>query len=286
MMEKERVRKYKCLINENEDMEMSDKEKYYSRIHFDPKMIIDYSSEVMERKNESFIKLPFCTTLEAECFGAIVKLGENTSRIRTDGYALQNTKDTEVAIDIDLGNERFQAMMSAVSSLCQENTVSFRLMGAISVISMLMDASDFYKLARKDKSRAMKIMKMIEDGIVEYALKAVSSGATIISYADPGASMDIVGPKFYKDVVGPSTMRIFSALKSNIPSAIVHVCPKASLSLEESGLLEVKPRKVDKKAYGQTIADLAKGSEVKFIGHRCIKSSGKLETDVIYNLHI
>lgn len=81
----------------------------------------------------------------------------------------------------------------------------------------------FYKEIRKNKEWTDRLMGAIEDNIVNYMLEGLGRGAKILSYEDPVGSMDIVGPKVYREISGKTTYNILKRIEGQLDGALVHL---------------------------------------------------------------
>jgi DNA-binding PadR family transcriptional regulator len=57
------------------------------------------------------------------------------------------------------------------------------------------------------------LLEKIENGIINYILEGINYGVDIVSFADPAGTIDIVGPKVYKEVSGKFTYNILKKLE-------------------------------------------------------------------------
>jgi uroporphyrinogen-III decarboxylase len=165
--------------------------------------------------------------------------------------------------------------------------VALSVEGPLTIISSLIDPMIFYKGLRNDPSRIREILTVIENSAIHYSLEGIKRGATIISYADPVGTMDILGPKVYRDFSGPSSRRIIKRIQGEAVKALVHLCGKTSTSLEKAGLARSYPiPAADDSTYGQAMSGLIdRLTEPAVIGHRCIKwSSRRMDQPVLWGI--
>lgn len=224
-----------------------------------------------ENKKE-YCRLPFCHTVEAEALGSQVIFSETVGN-RIGKYKIEDINSLDHISKIDLTKGRIAEVIKAARILKEEGEkLVLDVTGPISIASSIMDSSLFYKALRKNREKIDVCLGIIEDTIVEYILEAVELGVDIISFADPTGTIDIVGPKVYKDVSGKVTYRILKRIENQLGKTLVHLCGKTSTSLEAIGLLESEILEARDEDYFQMMQNIkAERDDIKFIGHWCLK---------------
>ncbi|WP_373898164.1 uroporphyrinogen decarboxylase family protein [Haloimpatiens sp. FM7315] len=284
---------FKCTSNENVEIQEKIIKKY--KIEF-PKAYVN--SEEMARlskslkiyNNDVICKVPFCSTVEAEAYGALVRLGDEKSGPRISGYIINDFEDLKKINNIDFNKGRIKEVLKALDILTKEKEfVCLAVEGPITIATSLMDSKLFYRLLRKEKNEMDKFLGTIENNIVEYILKGVRKGAKIISYADPVGTIDMIGPKLYGEVSGKITYNILKRLEGRLEKSCLHLCGKTSTSLESLDFIKVTPLVLQNSGiYGQQIKDfMVKYPDNKFIGHWCIKRSWSYKKDnIIWSIEL
>jgi len=245
--------------------------------------MVALSKKVKEFQGTNYCFLPFCHTVEAEAFGSSVII-ENEAGNRISKYAINGRDEFYKIKKADLSSGRISKILESIVILKdQGEKVCLNIMGPISIATSIMDSQLFYGSIRRDKDSIIKLLEIIEDTIVEFIIKAASLGVDIISFADPTGTIDIVGPKVYKDISGKSTYKILKRIENQLGDTIVHICGKTSTSLEAMGLLETEQIKVEGNSYGEMLDRVRREREdVKFIGHWCMKLD---KTYSNFNIH-
>lgn len=285
---------FKCNQNDNENIPLeliSNTKLEFPKLHTNSNDIAYLSHKLKEYKNDIMCKLPFCTTVEAEAMGANIKLGDEKNSPRINEYAFNNIKDLLDIKKINIDRGRIREVLDAISILKDEGEiVVLNICGPFTIMSSLIDQKHFYKALRKDRCVIEKILELIEDNIVEYAIKGAQNGADIISYSDPVASLEIVGPKVYKDIVGDTTIKTLKKIDEVLDSSIIHLCGRVSTDME---IYEYcKSQKLDYNGsitYGNAICNLAEDQHKFniFIGHNCMKKTPyKLNLPYLYKIEI
>lgn len=256
----------------------------FPKVHIDAYEMARMSKAIKEYRKDNLCRVPFCNTVEGEALGSIIKLGDENTGPRVEKYLINSIEDIEKTKSMDFTKGRIEQVLKAVSILSnQGETVCLAVEGPFTIANSLMDTALFYKFLRKEKERMNDFFKLLENDIAKYILKGIDKGANIISYADPVGTVDIVGPKVYREVSGRITYNILKALEGNLKNSVIHICGKTSTSLESIGLAENIPIEIPNDIpYGQILKniDFSK-SGIKFIGNWCIKRSGLNKKDGI-----
>lgn len=248
------------------------------------------AKEIKNNTNNKICIIPFCTTVEAEALGAIIKLGNEKVGPRVREYVFKNIEDLNNIKKIDFTSKRIKQVLDCTKELSSEGEiVSLNVEGPFTIISSLIDPMIFYRCLRKNKEVAQGFLKVIEDSIVEYIEEGIKRGAKIISYGDPVGSIDIVGPKVYEQVSGKITYDILKRIQNNIGSFIVHLCGRTSMAFEKLGLSDSTPIEFDKEmTYADAICRVIDSrNDVKIIGHACIKKSRVLmKKPIVWSINL
>ncbi len=260
----------------------------FPKAHLDQEQMMILAKELKEYKKDQIVRIPFCVTVEAEALGGRIKLGDDKSGPRVDQYVFLDIEELGKIKEIDLSRGRIKEVLDSVEGLSREDeTVALNVEGPFTIIASLIDPMIFYKGIRKHKEIVDKFMKIIEDNVVAYILGGIERGAKIISYGDPVGSLDIVGPKVYKEISGQTTYNILKRVEPFLDGRIVHICGKTSTAFDQLGFSESYPIEVDEElTYGEAILQLMKSNqEIKFIGHTCIKKTPfRMKKPIVWNV--
>lgn len=285
---------FKCNQNDNENIPMEIIDNTHLKfpdLHTNSNDIAYVSQNLKLYKNDSICKVPFCTTVEAEAMGANIKLGDEKNCPRISNYAYKDINELLDIEDINLERGRIKEVLDSISILKNKGEiVVLNVCGPFTILSLLIDSKYIYKALRKDKSTVENILNKIENNIVKYVKKAIENKVDIISYSDPMSSIEIVGPKVYKEIVGNTTIRTLEKLDNSIESSVIHLCGKVSTSLQSYKNLEVEEISYNLDLrYGEAIYNLleTKNKNNIFIGHNCMKKTPYiLEESIIYKIKI
>lgn len=234
-------------------------------------------------------KVPFCLTVEAEAFGANVIIADDKTGPRFDGYRFTSLEQLTDITAIDLQKGRISEVLHCIEILRERgNIVTLNVEGPFTILGMLMDSFLLFKGINKGRQTMEQTLRVIEDNVVKYILAALEKGAQIISYADPTGALEIVGPKIYRELSGRISYNILKRVEGNLNGAIMHLCGKTSTALEKNGFCRTKPVEVPPGlTYGQSIAHLLLGQDIKFLGHNCMKSSPAcMQSPVVWQVEL
>ena len=67
-------------------------------------------------------------------------------------------------------------------------------------------------------------------------LYEVITGAKIISFGDPAGTIDLVGPKVFKEYSGKIAKNVIEKVKAKENNCIIHLCGKTSVALQNEGM--------------------------------------------------
>lgn len=262
----------------------------FPEAHTDQHSMAALASALMRHRGDVIARVPFCVTIEAEDYGAHIKLGDDKLGPRVEKYAFASVGELSSLRKIDLTKGRIREVLDAVEILAGTGKkVALSVEGPFTILSSLIDPMLFYKELRKDPVRIKEILVNVEADIIRYSLESMKRGVSIISYGDPVGAMDVVGPKVYRNFSGPSSYRIIDGIKKAGGRVLIHLCGKTSTALEKSSMARAYPLAAGVElTYGQAlIGVLGKLTEPVIIGHRCIKwSTKKMGQTVLWGIEL
>jgi len=244
--------------------------------HSDKNSMATLARELRKHRGDVIVRVPFCLTVEAEAYGAHIKLGDALNGPRVESYCFTSIEEMSNIQGLELNKGRIREVLDAVEILTEAGEkVALSVEGPFTILSSLIDPLNFYQGLRKDPQRIQEILAFIEEGIIRYSLEGVKRGALIISYGDPVGAMGIIGPKVYREYSGPSSWRIIKGIKEASGKVLLHLCGKTSTALEKIEMARSYPINSEgAMSYGQgLLGQLDKVTEPIVIGHRCIKGS-------------
>lgn len=181
--------------------------------------------------------IPFCMTIEAEVLGSEINMGtlECEPKIQKEKFP-----DVASVQQIPLGsmvkNPRVQAVGGTIYNLSKKYPdipAIGSLTGPVSTAASIVDPMRFLKDLRKDKENSHKVLDYVTAHLIEYAQFLVDNGAAAISIADPTATGEILGPRFFADYGVVYLNKLVDAIHAmNVP-AIVHICGNMNMVKKE-----------------------------------------------------
>lgn len=273
----EHIREFICNYDKSEDIPYSvikDNGFKFPEVHNSAESMALLALELKKYHHDSIAKVPFCSTVEAEALGAIINLGDERFGPRVKSFAYKEMDKLMEMQEVNFNTGRIDKVLKSINLLKNsDETSALCIDGPFTVMAALIEPALFYKALLKDGNNSQKILVKIEDIIANYAAEGIKRGADIISYGDPAGSLDIVGPKFYKEFSGPSSLRILRKIEPLLKDSVLHVCGRTSSALVKFGFADVKSEFVSKDmTYGEGIKEIIKNrKDIKLIGNSCIK---------------
>ena len=258
--------------------------------HSDKNSMAVLARALRKHRGDVIARVPFCVTVEAEAYGAHIKLGNALNGPRVESYPFSAINEMSNLKELKLNQGRIREVLDAVEIMAKSGEkAALSVEGPFTIISSLIDPMNFYKGLRKNPQVIQEILAVVEEGIIRYSLEGIKRGASIISYGDPVGAMGIVGPKVYREYSGPSSWRIIKGIREGGGKVLLHLCGKTSTALEKIEMARSYPIEVNEAStYGQALlGQLDKASEPIVIGHRCIKGSlNRMDQAVLWGIEL
>ena len=225
--------------------------------------------QVAQRMEQSgWIRLPFCNTLLAEALGATPTLSVSGARIKEPAFA----KPEEFMTIQVQETARLCAMLEALAQLSKVGKkVAYNIEGPLTLLCALLPMNKVFSALRKPIGKQM--LSQVEEWIVRYAEMAVERGAKIISFADPIATVDILGSQMFVNQYVPCLLQLLIRLQERFPDTVIHLCGKLTQSLIDTKQCTLTRWEGQKgQSYGQTLTEFCgKGG---IVGHYCLNYLG------------
>jgi len=181
--------------------------------------------------------VPFCHTMEGQCFGAKVSLDYlNGNRIVE--YPINKLEDIdEISIDkIDSG--KIDIISEAVKYLKRRGIpTAVNVVGPVTLATSILPAEEVYRGMAKARGNMEKLFNIVEGFLARYINGFLDLDIDLLSYADPTGTLDILGARLYKKAAGPSFVRVLKNINTQ-GNTTVYLCPKTATSLLEVDMLE------------------------------------------------
>lgn len=251
-------------------------------LHYNKDNIIKVAINTKEFLRDSWIKLPFCNTIEGELLGAKVSLTMNGAKIKEPCFNNIN----QVPNDIDINNERLNIILEALYSLNSENII-YNLEGPFTILNYLLDTTAIFKAINRQKEDFFYALNSLEEFIISYGTLIYNSGVNILSFGDPLGTKDILGPKLFNHIYINSFRRIIKGIIHNCPKITIHICGKLSQNLVDANAVEVSDYKFSGDInYGEALLNYTKlDCKEPVIGLMCVNRT-VLQYSTIHKLKI
>ena len=214
-----------------------------------------------------WVRLPLCNTLLGEALGASPTLTLSGARIRENPWA----RVEELPAVPDFSTPRMAAMLHAVEMLAEEGyRVAYNIEGPFALLCALLPMSRVFSALRKPAGAEM--LEKVEDWVCKYAAAAVEKGAKLISFADPVATVDILGERVFTTAYVPSLRRVLRRIRAEHPEVLIHLCGKLTQSLLDTGCCAVRHWECSDPSavYGQALQAFAAEGQQEILGHFCL----------------
>lgn len=262
----------------------------FYQAHTNRQAMATVAAEKKKLDRDCICKVPFCVTVEAEALGANVAVGNDSTGPRfTGGYKFTSLEQLAEIPEMDLGKGRIHEVLQSIRLLRNSgHIVTLNAEGPLTILGMLLDTMLLYKGIGKQKKLVEQALQLVENRIVKYIAAGIENGAQIISYADPSGVMEIVGPKFYRELSGKSSYNILKRLEGKLGGAIIHLCGKTSLSMKKAGFCKDKRIELaGSLTYGEAICRFLENDKVTILGHNCMKSTPLLmQKPVVWQIEL
>jgi len=209
---------------------------YYPTAHNDPQAMAKLSSLAFTSIGFQGIRVPFDLCVEAEAFGCKTRNGGNESPPSVTGKVFDE-QDAFFSPEDIFQKGRFQVVFEAIRILKDKFgdnvTIYTGLVGPLTLIGSLYDASTIMRWPIKDPQRMDDNLERAADFLVEYAHLLFESGGDVLSILDPTASGNLLSKKYFQKHIVPSYRRMRE--KIHAPIAL-HICG------DTEGFLELLPQ--------------------------------------------
>ena len=206
-------------------------------VHSDSIAMAQTAVEVRRSTGFENFGVPFCMTIEAECFKSRVDLGNESVEPRVLEYGMSSLTEAAALPDPDPRKSgRIPVVLEAVSMLSKQDAnvpVIGNLTGPISLATSILDPILFFRFLRKDSKGVHLFLDSLTNFLAGFARAQVEAGADIISIADPSATGQILGRDHFREFAAPCLSRLVAEIRQTGARAILHICGDTSPIFEE-----------------------------------------------------
>lgn len=176
--------------------------------------------------NLDAVRVPYCQTIEAEALGATVKRNsrEHMPSIDVAPYVIG---DTPIFPEDFLEKGRVPEVIQAVKLLKEkvgeDKIVMGSIVGPFSIATSLLGIPPTLKASFRKPDSLVPYIELSEKVGELYAKALIEAGADVIVIEDMMASMDMISPKTYRNLVAPYEKELIDTI--SVPT-ILHICGK------------------------------------------------------------
>jgi len=210
----------------------------WPQVHEDAAQMAWLAARVSELSGIDNIGIPFCMTLEAEALGAAIDMGSIHSEPKVAGYPLHRLTDWRELKSLDLNQGRIAVMIQAVQELQnQDKPVVVSLTGPLSLAASLLEPMIFFKSMRSEPTEVNAFLSFLSASLIEFARELAEAGADILTVADPSASGEILGPRYFAEFAVPYLNQIMEEADKCYSASLLHICGQLNSIFKEVGQL-------------------------------------------------
>lgn len=230
--------------------------------------------------------LPFDPVLEAENLGAKIKFDDSSLGPRKEEDIVTKIDQLQELPALDVNKGRLKETLTAVRMINENGgNATVEMHGPITIINGLADIMKILMGWRKHPEIMDDFFATLIGGLTDYALAAREAGAKIIYYTDSPGSLNILGPKYAKQVTEHFTVPLLKALDANLDqNCVIHLCPKTSFLLAGCEKAAWKKLQLDSSMPYREACEAACG-KVRILGQRCRKDD-RINVNVINYLEL
>ncbi|MDO5410889.1 MAG: uroporphyrinogen decarboxylase family protein [Lachnospiraceae bacterium] len=231
------------------------------------------SKRLKEAEGMDFCELPFCHTVEAEAMGGNINFGNEKAGPRAGVYVCETVEELNGLSRIDFSAGRIREVLTACEILKKQGeTVVLMISGPFTILNVLIDPRHVFRAMRRNPEKLQPFFDRLQEELLQFAAKAVKSGADVLSYADSSGSLNIIGPKNMEYITERFTVPFLKkAVQITDGKAQIALCPKTSFALTGTGAAEWKNLAVQKDS-SYLNACLQVKKQAALTGQMCIKN--------------
>ncbi len=196
--------------------------------HTDPVLMAKLAKAVQADTGFENFGIPFCMTVEAEILGSRIDYGSLACEPKIAQEKYPNTASVVVAEDACGSAGGRMAVVAEASRIlaaqCPDIPVVGSLTGPVSLAASIVDPMLFLKDLRKNPAAAHRVLDYVTGLLIDFAATLARNGATAISFADPTATGEILGPAMFKEYAVPYLQKAITAVHEIGLPVIVHIC--------------------------------------------------------------
>lgn len=227
--------------------------------------------------------LPFDPVLEAENLGASVTLDDSPLGPRKAEDVVTSMDQLAALPRLDINKGRLAETLAALR-LINENggNATMEIHGPVTILNGLADIMMILVKWRKNPEIMVEFFSKLAEDLSDLAAAVHRAGAKVIYYTDSAGSLDILGPKYSRQITEGFTVPFLKLADEKLdPDCVLHLCPKTSFLLAGCEKAQWKKLQLDcSMPYDD--ACLAACGKVRVLGQRCRKDTDLSVSSINY----
>ena len=194
------------------------------------------AERVREVNGMNHVVVPLSECLMTACLGTAItwdpELGDRVAK-----EVFSDWSEAEAFRSESIRREMLDPLFEAIKMLKERGArIVVNVTGPIALMSGLLPTEAVYRAMPKRKDPFPRLMSIVEDFIAEHIARLDALGPELIYLADSVGSLDLVGPRLFRQVSGPSYLRVLKRAEGL--ATPIYLCPKNMTSLFSVGFLE------------------------------------------------
>jgi uroporphyrinogen-III decarboxylase len=289
-----KIKKFACPGENLDEIPVSLAEREgltFPEVHSDAARMKKLALALKEYRQDSFVHVPFCTTVLSEALGVPVDLGGPGVAPHVKEPLFDDVSALSRSLNTDGG--RVAVVLDAVRELSRTENVVLNVDGIFTIASALLDATKIYRAMHNNGGVVAGLFERIGAFVADYVRSGLEAGAKLISYADPLGDIAMTGPQAFGDFVAAPTVGVIKkslALfgEAAFSGAIFHLCGRVTNGLSHLGIVGIESAVAEgARNYGEALLILNSTRGACFFGNSCVKKTS-LQTQPVeaYILHL
>ena len=209
--------------------------------HLDPRAMAGLALAAAQITGFESVGVPLCTTVEAECYGAPITLGDADSEARIVREPYASVLDVVLPpVDEILARGRAGRVVEAVRELktiAGDLPIVANLIGPVSIAASLVDPMTFLRELRTRPSETTALAAHITDFLIAWSRELIAAGALAIAIHEDTTTPAVVGARTFDLAVAPHLQRLAAGIKAAGGRVLLHMC--GALGKSESRLTDL-----------------------------------------------
>lgn len=244
------------------------------------------SAEQIARLAGSGAVLPFDPVLEAENLGASVTMDDSPLGPRKATDVITSIEQLSDLPRLDVNKGRLSETLAALKLINDGGgSATMEIHGPVTILNGLADIMMILVKWRKHPDIMADFFHKLAEDLSDLAAAVRRAGARVIYYTDSAGSLDILGPKYARQITEDFTVPFLKLADEKLdPDCVLHLCPKTSFLLAGCEQAQWKKLRLDR-AMPYEEACLAACGRARVLGQRCRKDTD-LSVSVINYLEL